>query len=179
MSQNYRDYVWRNGLPYGISPCSTETIKQGISYKIASDPYHKRVSLEKHLDGDFAGVIYDSALFDFRHIKLGEQTAWQKIKIRETDQMAVCHIRNQDDRLVLIEEYQFEQDLCRECRAYSPFGPLLFIQNICYELLNDSFNGVILKDNNQHVVMSKHYSFDLEMREFTEMLEEKWVIAES
>lgn len=174
MSQYYQDYVWKNGLPYGVQLCHDTGPKTGISYKIASDPYHKRVSIEKYSGEEFASIIYDSALFDFRHLKLGEQLAWQKTIVKETESGAICHIRNQDDRLILMEEYKFEGDLCRECRAYAPTGMLLSIQTIRYRCFNDPYDGVILHDSNNRAVMSKHYLFDQETREFTELLKEEW-----
>lgn len=174
MAQYYGDYVWKNGLPYGIKPLPDETSKKGISYKIASDPYHKRVSIEKYHDDNFSNIIYDSALFDFRHLKQGEQLAWQKTPITETTDTALCHIRNQDDRLILIEEYYFEKDLCRECLAYSPLGLLLSRQKIYYKIFKDPFNGVTLFDSNQHAVMSKYYEFDETTQEFSQLLKEDW-----
>lgn len=176
MAELYSDYVWKNGLPYGIQKCTDESYKKGISYKIASDPYHKRVSIEQYKDGEFCKVLYDSALFDFRQLQLGEQLAWQKTEVRETDDAAVCHIRNQDDRLILIEEYRFEKELCRECKAFTPFGALLSIQKISYTAFKDSFNGVTLFDSNDHAVMMKHYEFDEELKEFTQLLKEDWAL---
>ena len=170
----YRDYIWKNGLPYGIHPLTTEDSSHEISYKIPSDPYHKRVSIEKYSHGKFLEIVYDSALFDFRQLKLGEQLAWQKTLINETPTTATCHIRNQDDRLVLIEEYRFENNLCRECRAFSPVGNLLSVQKISYTLFNDTANEVVLFDSNEHRVMSKLYTFDEEAREFTQLLKEEW-----
>ena len=182
MAEYYRDYVWKNGLPYGVLKCPpadklegvVPELKNEITYKIASDPYHKRVSIEKYLDGNFSGIIYDSALFDFRHLKQGEQLAWQKTPISESECTAVCHIRNQDDRLILIEEYQFEKGLCRECRTLSPIGALLSVQKITYKAFNDPFNGVFLFDSNGRAVMSKHYEFDEETREFSVLIKENW-----
>lgn len=176
MTQYYHDYVWKNGLPYGIRACSHEDTKNKISYKIASDPYHKRVSIEKYSNRNFMKIIYDSALFDFRHLKQGEQHAWQRTYIHETENTALCHIRNHDDRLILIEEYLFENELCRECRASSPIGPLLSVQKIYYINFKDHFNGVILFDSNEHAVMSKHYEFDEEKREFSHLLKEDWAL---
>lgn len=175
MTKYYRDYLWKNGLPYGIQAC-VDGNTSGTSYKIASDPYHKRVSIEKYRDGVFSSIVYDSALFDFRHLKLGEQLAWQKTPVSETENTAICHIRNQDDRLVLIEEYHFKQELCRECRAFSPIGHLLSVQKITYKLFNDPFNGVTLYDSNHHPVMSKQYEFDENTREFSQLLKEEWAL---
>lgn len=184
MSEYYRDYVWKNGLPYGILKCTpkdtleavTSVLKSVVTYKIASDPYHKRVSIEKYLEGKFSSVIYDSAMFDFRHLKQGEQLAWQKTPIHETETTAVCHIRNQDDRLILIEEYLFDKGLCRECRAFSSIGTLLSVQKIKYKVFNDPFNGVFLFDSNDRPVMSKHYEFDEETREFSVLINENWAL---
>ncbi|MGZ3633348.1 MAG: hypothetical protein ACXU9U_04950 [Parachlamydiaceae bacterium] len=44
MSKYYRDYIWKEGIPYGIEAIeSFET----ITYKIAMDPYRKRIAIEK------------------------------------------------------------------------------------------------------------------------------------
>lgn len=177
MSRHYRNYVWKNGLPYGILAFDGEVDFSGISYKIASDPYHKRISIEKYSEGLFDSIIYDSALFDFRHLKVGEQLAWQKTSISETESTAICHIRNQDDRLILIEKYQFERGLCRECQAFSPIGALLSVQKITYQHFNDPFNGVTLYDSNHHPVMAKHYEFDETTKEFSQLLKENWDLA--
>lgn len=176
MVQYYRDYIWKNGLPYGVKPCDTISYEKDLSYKIVSDPYHKRVSIEQYRDGSFSRIIYDSWLFDFRHLKLGEQLAWQKTTISEVDHTIICHIRNQDDRLLLVEEYLFEKELCRQCRAFSPLGILLSVQKIFYTELNDAFNGVVLFDSNAHAVMSKNYEFDEESRMFSTLLKENWEV---
>lgn len=176
MVQFYKNYIWKNGLPYGISACSGDALEKGMSFKIPSDPYHKRVSVEKYINGVFSSLIYDSALFDFRSLKQGEQLAWQKLTVNETENTAQCHIRNQDDRLILIEKYQFEKELCRECRAFAPIGVLLSTQKMFYKALNDPFNGVTLFDSNGHAVMSKHYEFDETTKEFTQLLKEDWAL---
>lgn len=169
MSKYYEDYIWKNGMPYGVKPKS-EALPAGITYKVISDPYHKRISIEKYSEGNFTEVIYDSALFDFRHLQPARQTAWQKSSISDT----VCHIRDQDDRLILIEKYLFEGQRCRECRASSPCGLLISIQKIYYVDCQDPFNGVILFDSNQHQVLIKRYQIDSASMEFTDLLEESW-----
>ncbi len=177
MSKHYQDYFWKNGSPYGISsfkPGESEIV--GATYKIVSDPYHKRISIEKYHNGEFTQVVYDSALFDFRHLQPVHQATWQKTAVSESEQLSICHIRNQDDRLILIEEYRFDNGLCRECRASSPQGILLSVQKIYYESLNDPFNGVILFDSNDHQVLKKRYQFDTETQQFTDLLEEQWDI---
>ena len=174
MSKHYRDYFWKEGLPIGIGP--SPEAPPGISYKLPSDPYHKRVSIEKYRDGAFAGVVYDSALFNFRHLNTANQMSWQKAIVEESLEQAVCHIRDQDDRLILIEEYRFEENLCRECRAYSATRLLLSIQKMLYVELHDSFNGLILYDTNEHPVMSKKYVWDKAACAFSTLLEEKWTM---
>lgn len=170
----FTDYYWKDGAPRGLSPIPPESKHEGISYKIVADPYNKRISLEKYDKGQFLSIIYDSALFDFRHLKPREQYAWQKATIEENDSQTICHIRNQDDRLILIEEYLFEENRCRECRAKSPHGLLISKQKILYKDLNDAFDGVILFDSNNHPIMLKKYKVDELSKEFTELLEEQW-----
>lgn len=170
----YSDYVWKKGLPYGVMPIVEGSEPTGITYKIVSDPYHKRNSIEAYRDGKFDHVIYDSALFDFRQLKLGEQLAWHKTLISEAANEATCHIRNQDDRLILIEKYTFNHNRCRECHAYSPQGIFLSLQKIFYTKLGDPFDGVALFDANTHAVMLKKYKLDERTEEFGELLGEQW-----
>jgi len=173
----YEDYLWKNGQPYGVRACEPFKNKQGILYKIVSDPYHKRICIEKHHGEEFLEIVYDSVLFDFRLLKKGEQYAWQKISILETAESAICHIRDQDDRLILIEKYTFQDNLCRKCQAFSPFGTLISTQKIAYKLFEDPFDGVILYDSNDHKVMSKHYEFDQDKKEFSKLLKEEWEVS--
>lgn len=173
MAKYYQDYTWKEGKPRGLPKTSEEPPLKGIAYKIVADPYYKRISIEKYQDGSFASIIYDSALFDFRHLKPAEQTAWRKDKVNESDRTVICHIRNQDDRLILIETYTFEHQLCRECRSSTPHGVLVSVQKIQYVSLGDTFNGVTLYDSNDHIVMFKKYKTD-EAGEFTELLLESW-----
>lgn len=176
MLQYYMDYVWKNGSPRGSKPCTEEEIKKNTTYKIVADPYYKRISIEKYEIENFTEVVYDSALFDFRHLKLGEQLAWQKIPIHETENTAISHIRNQDDRLILIEKYRFDSGLCKECHTFSPFGPLVSIQKIFYKKLKDPFNGVTLFDSNNRLVMAKYYEFDESSNAFSQLIKEEWLM---
>jgi len=171
MSKYYRDYVWKEGIPYGIDPLPENA---EMSYKIAMDPYRKRISIEKYKKGNFSEIVYDSALLDFRHLKSAEQTAWQKVIYDEKPDQIISHIRNQDDRLVFIETYRFEKDFCKECFAKSPHNVPISHQKMYYTSLQDAFNGVVLFDNNNHPVMFKEYQVDEGTGEFTELLEEQW-----
>lgn len=177
MSQQFRDYIWKNGKPQGIRVVDPQSLADcsvdlGITYKIIADPYYKRISIEKYCDHRFIGAVYDSAIFDFRHLKQAEQNAWHKISVSGDSQHNVSHIRNQDDRLILIEEYHFENQYCRECCTTSPHGVVLSRQKILYEHLGDPFNGVILYDSNEHVVMYKKYSVNTLDYTFNELLED-------
>ena len=61
------------GKPYGrdiIDPTVAST-----SYKIVSDPYFRRFSVEKYQFLQFEKVVYDSYLLDFRHLTVKDQTA--------------------------------------------------------------------------------------------------------
>lgn len=114
MSKHYQNYLWQDGMPCGLSP----TAPEGMTYKVISDPYHKRISIERYLEGQFLEVIYDSTLFDFRHLRPELQTAWQKTVVSETAEKIISQIRNQDDRLILVEEYLFDnEDVGNAARA--------------------------------------------------------------
>lgn len=173
MTKYFQDYYWKEGLPYGINPLK-EKISSHQTYKIVADPYHKRISIERYLSEQFVGLVYDSALLDFRHLKPTEQMAWQRIVISEADDKTVCLIRNQDDRIAFLETHYFKEDLCRECHVHSPHGFLLSIHKMLYKALNDPVNGVVLYDQNLHVVMYKQYEVDQHTGMFANLLEEEW-----
>jgi hypothetical protein len=174
MSKYFSDYVWKDGIPYGIAPLDDVSISHSKSYRILMDPYRKRIAVEKYESGDFHSVIYDSAFFNFRHLKPAEQVAWSKTIIKETADQVVSMIRNQDDRIIVIETYRFQDHLCRECSSTSPHGIPISMQKMFYTKLHDPFNGVILSDNNNHPVMFKRYAHDEDTGEFTELIEEQW-----
>jgi hypothetical protein len=168
MSNHYADYKWKNGIPYGVAPC--EPTEAAISYKVVSDPYYKRISIECYEKGFFSRIIYDSALFDFRQLRANQQTAWEKKSVSPH----VSHIHNQDDRLVFIEEYIFADKFCRRCDIRSPHGVPLATQQMFYTTLKDPFDGVILFDINNHAVIKKSYELDKETGEFDELQSESW-----
>jgi hypothetical protein len=171
MSKYHRDYVWKEGIPYGIEAVEPTA---AVAYKIAMDPYRKRIAIEKYAFGQFENIIYDSALLDFRHLKPAEQTAWQKVTLVDEDQRIVAAIYNQDDRLILIETYTFEKAFCRGCLSKSGHGIALSIQKMYYRTLGDAFDGVILFDVNEHPVMFKRYQIEKSSGEFGELIEELW-----
>lgn len=174
MTHHYHDYFWKEGIPYGVKPVEDPLKSLYETYKIVMDPYRKHITIEKYFQGDFTGVIYDSAFLNFRHLKNDTTRAWQKTIIHEAPNETVCHLRDQDDRLVFKETYRFEQNLCRECHVTSPHDIPLSIQRMYYKTFKDPFNGVVLFDQNKNPVMCKYYEFDENLNEFTELIETKW-----
>lgn len=171
MSQHYCDYKWKNGIPWGVNPCNDNC---GIAYKIIADPYYKRISIEKYKDNKFEAILYDSALFDFRHLKPMHQSRWQKETIEENEQFILSEIRNEEDRLILMEKYSFEKGRCIKCVTHSPHGILISTQKIMYEEFGDAYNGVLLFDSHDHLVLEKRYAIDETSKEFSELLSESW-----
>jgi hypothetical protein len=174
MVQYFKDYYWKNGFPHGKANADQTPKETDISYKIVSDPYHKRISIEKYLKKEFLSVIYDSYMLDFRSLKNAEQLAWEKILLFETTNKATSLIRNQDDRILYIENSFFEGDYCKICQVTSPQGYLLSVHKMFYKILKDPFDGVILFDQNEHPVMCKIYEVDLMTGEFTALIKEEW-----
>lgn len=174
LSKHYENYFWKDGFPNGIKSVNQTDLMQKETYKIVTDPYRKRVSIEKYINGLFSTTVYDSLLFDFRHLKAANQTAWQKIILSETPTQLVTLIRDQDDRAILIETSYFDKNYCRECRISSIHGHFLSIHRLFYTALNDSFDGVILFDQNEHPVMLKRYEIDKNTGEFAQLKKEIW-----
>ncbi len=171
MNNFFSDYFWRDGVPYGVGVAEEDS---PTSYKIVMDPYRKRISIEKYATGEFTSIIYDSILLDFRQLKSLEHAAWQKTTLRATPQQATCLIRNPDDRVLFIETHLFKNGRCCECRVHSPHGHLLSTHKMFYTSFNDAFNGVKLFDQNEHLIMYKHYEVDSDGAEFTQLIKEEW-----
>jgi len=171
MIKHYATYTWKEGIPYGIQNVDAN---HPLSYKILSDPYHKWISVEEYKSGAFSKVIYDSKLFDFRQLKPINQTAWNKTTTKESETEMLCEIRDQDDRLILFEHYRFEEGICRECQTLCVHQIPVSYQKVYYQKFGDAFNGVILFDCNDQIVMQKEYAVDEGSGEFTEVLKESW-----
>lgn len=172
MYKYYSDYYWKEGKPYGreaVDPSLTN-----FSYKIVVDPYFKRFSVEKYHFKQFDKVVYDSMLLDFRHLKLINQTAWQREMLKEEEHLSIFLLRNQDDRAILIETIHYEQQQCRWCQTHSIHGLALANHRMYYKNFNDSFDGVILFDLEDRPVLMKIYETDPQTREFTTLLSEEW-----
>lgn len=172
MHAHYIDYYWKMGKPYGmdkVNPSQTP-----LSYKIVSDPYHKRFSIEKYHYIHFEKIIYDSSLLDFRRLTLKEQIAWQREILKEDLNQSICLLRDQDDRAILIETLTFEQNQCRMCSTSSVHGIPISMHRMYYHSRQDPLNGVVLYDVEGHPVMMKIYESDPQTEEFTHLLSEEW-----
>ncbi len=174
MNKHFTDYVWKGGIPRGIGPATATTAASSESYKIVMDPYRKRISLEKYLAEKFVKIIYDSALFDFRHLRSPEHAEWQKTVTHENEDTVECIVRNHDDRIIFIEHHRFKSGLCCECLVKSPHGIIISRHEMQYTKLGDPVNGVILFDANERQVMSKRYEADEVTGEFTTLILEDW-----
>lgn len=172
MFKYFHQYYWKDGKPYGnqiVNPAEASS-----SYKIVVDPYYKRFSIEKYHYTNFAKVIYDSCLLDFRHLTVKDQMAWQRETLQEEKHSSICLLRNQEDRVVLIETLTFESDQCRSCITSSVHGIPLSTHCMYYRSLGDHFDGVVLYDMERRPVMMKVYEIDPLTGEFTNLLIEEW-----
>jgi hypothetical protein len=175
MIKHYQDYYWKMGKPVGRGVVDPNA---STSYKIIVDPYFKRFSVEKYRTGQLDKVVYDSYLFDFRHLKPREQAAWQRETIQEDENTMTSLLRNIDDRAILIEEQTFEKGQCRSCTIKSIHGLPVSVHKMYYKALNDPFNGVVLYDLEERPIMKKTYETDPETGEFTEVISENWNMEE-
>ena len=174
MHKHFRDYYWKKGKPYGIQVVNAKD--QQVSYKIVTDPYFKRFSIEKYHFESFDKIIYDSLLLDFRRLTLKDQNAWEREIVQEDNDKQHCLLRNEEGRAVLIEILTFSNDKCIACETKSIHG-ITLSKHCMYN--SKSFNGVILYDSNERPVMQKSYETDPETGEFTNLLEEKWDMSQN
>ena|GEM_PF-998855 len=171
MNFHFGNYHWKVGKPYGKNKVDPT---HPLSYKIVSDPYYKRICIEKYEFGKFLKNIYDSVFLDFRHLRLADQAVWQREILLEESNLRRCLLRNQDDRAILMETLCFESDLCRSCLIHSIHGIHLSTHQMFYKSLLDPFDGVILYDQEKRPVMQKIYTLDSFTGEFDELISEQW-----
>ena len=174
MTWFYEDYFWDEAVPMGIRRLELEQVPdKALVYKLASDPYGKWRSIEKYVHGAFDSVVYDSLLFDFRHLKPENQIAWEKEVLSECGDKSEILIRDQNDRVVLHEEYLFDQHLCRKCHVSSAHHVPISDQKMFYTFLGDKADILILYDMAGHPIMYKQYQ-SLENGEYGKLVEENW-----
>lgn len=175
MNYYFQEYIWKKGKPVGKNIIQSEHISNAPqSYKIIADPYYKRISIEKYVYARFDKIVYDSVFLDFRKLLPAEQHAWSKELFQETDTLLIQLMRDQYDRLILVETSLFESGYCRECKVSSSHGVLLSVHKMFYTALQDPFNGVILYDSEGKTVMKKEYGIDADSGEFTDLIKEDW-----
>lgn len=150
-------------MPIGLEPIDATS---PVSYKIIKDPYKKRISLERYHNGSFEKVIYDSALFDFRKLLAPEQKVWQ--------QSGAGLIRDEDDRVILQEQYTFENSLCRIVTLHSPHGVVFACQKMYYTKLGDPFDGAILYDPEETPIFWKKYALEEQTNEWSHVTDQGW-----
>lgn len=166
----YHDYEWKRGRPSGVGK-EFDTLEMG--YKVVADPYYKRISVEKYEEGKFREVIYDSALFDFRHLR-AEDASWQREVINENGPFITSLVRNMEDRIIFIEIAEFQEDKCLECKILSPHLVPIGKQLIFDTARGDSWNGVLLMDVLGKTILQKRYEKDPVTGDFSNLLEEVW-----
>lgn len=170
MHPYFSSYKWKKGIPYGVEKADYQN---GVCYKIVKDPYRVHISLEVYENGVFKKTLYDSKIFNFSHLKEEHQHGWQKEVLFETVEEKKCLIRNLEGRVVLIETYLFEGEICKECQIYSPHGFFLGREKIFMQKKGDLENKVSLFDPLGVPVMEKIYETDAQ-GEFVSVKEEIW-----
>lgn len=171
MLAHYQDYYWKSGKPCGFN--RVDPLLVAFSYRIVSDPYFKRFTVEKYVCNRFEKIVYDSALLDFRHLTLTDQMAWQREILQEENERMISLLRDQNDRAILTEDLFFENNRCKTCTTFSIHGLLLSIHHMYYKDLKDPFNGTVLYDSEGKLVMRKIYEIDPSSGEFTDLLSEE------
>lgn len=172
MIKYYETYSWKGGKPIGtnlVNPLEVEKC-----YKIVADPYYKHLSIEKYSKNRFERVVYDSQLLDFRKLTLRDQIAWHRETLSEGEDLSICMIRNQDDRVILIETLIFEKNRCRRCTVSSVHGIELCYHKMYYKDLDDELDGVVLYDIEGRVVLIKNYEIDPITGDFSNLISENW-----
>ena len=161
------DYSWSNGRPVPLDSVPLDSLDLR-HYRLITDPYGKRTTIELHKDGFLQRCIYDSDLMNFRKLSELEDLDVTRDKIE-----GGAVIRNDEDRALWMEYYRFDGDICVGAEIRSPHGSLIGVQDISYTKLGRPFNGVILRDAEAKAVTMKTYRVD-EEGEFLELLEEHW-----
>ena len=170
----YKDYHWVEGLPKGLSPLTEDEVPENeLSFKIMSDSYLKRFSVERYVKGKYQELIYDSHVYDFRLLKVEAMHAWSREPLRESQDESFCLVRDHDDRVILKERGVFKDSYCVECTLYSPYESILGVQTMSYQELGDAENTALLRDAYGKPVMLKRFASDDEGG-FSRLVETKW-----
>lgn len=165
---NYNDYGWKEGVPYGITTPDNPVL---LTYRIFQDPYRKRFSVEEYEQGSFKRVVYDSGSFDFRILFKEEDATWQREILEESKDLVRALIRNIEERIILVEEHIYRNDVCIGCKLYSPQCVFVGRQTLLDKERGDAFDGVVLEDMTGRKVLQKKYAKDPVTGDFGALLE--------
>ncbi len=122
----YRDYTWIKGRPFVTGKGG---VFQGLSYKILSDSYQKKIVIERYQDGAFDRTIYDSSILDFKTIKKSEG---KELWYREEIEKGVALIRDECGRVIALEKFYYNKRNLEQTEIYSPHKVLIARQNFIY-----------------------------------------------
>jgi hypothetical protein len=127
----YRDYAWKKGSPHGFKRGAH---LKGISYRILSDSYQKKVVIERYKNRKFDLCIYDSSLIDFRKLKNQEgKELWysEELSFKKSD-LESALVRDECDRAVVIERYHYLEGTLVETEIFTPHQILIARQKFTY-----------------------------------------------
>lgn len=161
MFPHFKEIFWKNSRPQGRTLVQ-EPREEALSYTIIHDPYYKRISVERYKRGIFDQTVYDTALFDARSLTEREQLQWQRIAISENEEERVDALKDGNHRTLYLEKQRFEKGFPRACSFFSPHGLFLAKSSLFYELLGDSWSGVLLEDSEGRPILKKCYSANQE-----------------
>lgn len=169
----FQDYFWKEGIPIGLRP------RKGVSllprhYKIVTDPYRKRWVVEKYTEGVWEGVIYDSALFDFRRLKIMAEEPWERETICRTREQETILLRDPEDRLVAREIFSFQGGKQKRWELQSIHGIPICSHTLFSTLWGDSFSGLVLRDREGRMILWKQYELDPNTHAFSKLVRESW-----
>ncbi len=133
----YKDYVWSKGVPIGKEALPENDVRKAEkSYRILQDAYAKWISIERYERGVFQYCVYDSRLLDFRKVFDSEgKDLWYRevLSSDEKGHPERAAVFNENDQVLLIEQYQYEGEVQVAVHWLSSHGVLLAIQKIQHQ----------------------------------------------
>lgn len=170
MEHYFCDYCWRKGRPYGKKQTERSA---SVAYKIVTDPYHRRYSIERYVSGRFESVVYDSILLDFRRLNESWYDAWERELVESSERHVVTILKDEEGRARIRETSHYRGGVPVQCDLESIHGVLVAVQKIYRTSFDDPWNGVILLDREGRPVMQKLYDI-VDVGEFGALREEHW-----
>ena len=150
---HYLNYYWDQGIPKGTDPVDPAV---PISYRITSDPYRKRITIEKYHHNQFYSIVYDSNLFDFRKLSPAIQESWERVSLSESEDQLTCLIKDENDLAVCIEVHTYEKGMCTLCEYKTASNQFLIAtQKLYYQKEGHPKDVGILYDMEGKIVFEK------------------------